>query len=96
MAEMARETAHFWPQAANARDISFVLLWFSILTTLDWNSCLKTVPNVEKVIETLGLSHRVTIRLTKRSFTRALMKMLEETPRPVFDFAYIDGQLMRA
>jgi predicted O-methyltransferase YrrM len=61
------------------------------VTTLDVDVCLEHAPNVEQVITTLGLSHRVTVRLTKRSFTHTLMKMLEETPRPLFDFAYIDG-----
>jgi predicted O-methyltransferase YrrM len=61
------------------------------VTTLDLNKCMKFVPNVGKVLSTLGVAHRATIRLTDRSFTYTLMTMLEETPRPLFDFAYLDG-----
>ncbi len=61
------------------------------VTTLDLNKCLKKTPNVNTVLSKLGVSHRATVRTDKRSFTHTLMKMLEESPRPSFDFAYIDG-----
>jgi predicted O-methyltransferase YrrM len=61
------------------------------VTTLDLERCLEHSPNVHGVLSKLGVTHRATVRLTQRSFTHTLMKMLEETPRPTFDFAYIDG-----
>ena len=62
-----------------------------MVTTLDREQCLEHKPNVRDVLAELGLSHRVDIRLHKRSFTMTLMKMLEEAPRPMFDFCYFDG-----
>jgi predicted O-methyltransferase YrrM len=61
------------------------------VTTLDKSRCLQNVPNVNEVLGTLGLSHRASVRLHPRSFTMTLMTMLEETPRPQFDFCYLDG-----
>ena len=39
----------------------------------------------------IGLSEYVDVRIHARSFTITLMRMLEETPRPQFDFCYFDG-----
>lgn len=62
-----------------------------IVTTLDRTSCMGLSPNVKQVIAELGLEHRVHIELHPRSFTITLMEMLEQTPRPQFDFCYLDG-----
>lgn len=62
-----------------------------MVTTLDREQCLELKPNAKDVLAELQLSHRVDIRLHKRSFTMTLMKMLEEAPQPVFDFCYFDG-----
>jgi predicted O-methyltransferase YrrM len=61
------------------------------VTTLDRARSADISPNAEEVISALGMEHRVTIRRAERSFTHTLMQMLEEKPRPKFDFAYIDG-----
>lgn len=61
------------------------------VTTFDREKCLELSPNVNEVITTMGLEHRVKINLHHRSFTFPLMKMLEANPRPQFDFCYFDG-----
>lgn len=61
------------------------------VTTLDREDCLRMTPNVHQVISSLGLAHRVKVELHPRSFTITLMHMLEQNPRPQFDFCYFDG-----
>jgi predicted O-methyltransferase YrrM len=59
--------------------------------TLDRDSCLRRRNNVHSIARSLGLSHRIEVRLHPRSFTTTLMQMIEEVPRPQFDLVYLDG-----
>ncbi|WP_194840005.1 MULTISPECIES: class I SAM-dependent methyltransferase [Aeromicrobium] len=61
------------------------------LVTMDRPSARKQQPEINEVLSTVGLSHRVTPIFAHRSFTWELGKMLEQTPRPQFDFCYLDG-----
>jgi len=61
------------------------------ITTLDMESALTNKPNVEELLDTLGLRERVNVRLDPRSYTWQLMKMLQEDQTPRFDFCYLDG-----
>ena len=61
------------------------------ITSLDREAALRNEPNVEDLLDRLGLRSRVTLLLEPRSYTWRLMKMLAEDPRPRFDFCYLDG-----
>ena len=61
------------------------------ITTMDLESARRHEPNIEEVLESLDLSHRVTPVHAHRSFTWELCKLFEQDPRPAFDFCYIDG-----
>lgn len=61
------------------------------ITTLDRISTADLKPSAEEVLASLGVGHRVTIIRAERSYTHTLMKMLEQNPRPQFDFVYHDG-----
>ncbi len=61
------------------------------LTTIDREEARQRDPNIDVVLETLGLSHRVTRYYEASSYTWRLMRLLEESPAPRFDFCYIDG-----
>ena len=61
------------------------------VTTLDKTSCLSQEPNVHQMLAPLNLAHRVSVILEPRSFTMALLKMLEQPGPPKFDFCYFDG-----
>jgi predicted O-methyltransferase YrrM len=61
------------------------------LTTIDRLHVLNLSPNVEQLLNQLGLSKYVTVYAEERSFTWRLMHLIEENPAPVFDFAYLDA-----
>jgi predicted O-methyltransferase YrrM len=61
------------------------------LVTVDRESARRRKPNIETVLSTVGLSHRVTPLFAKRSFTWELGKMITEDPRPQFDLCYFDA-----
>jgi predicted O-methyltransferase YrrM len=61
------------------------------LVTIDMRGARKREPNIEHVLTTLGLTHRVTPIYAHRSYTWELAKMIRETPRPQFDLCYFDG-----
>lgn len=61
------------------------------LTTIDQKHSVDRVPNIHHVLDTLDLSSWVTPIFEPRSFNWRLMRMLEEEPRPSFDFCYIDA-----
>jgi predicted O-methyltransferase YrrM len=61
------------------------------LTTMDRISARAQQPEINEVLDTVGLAHRVTPIFAHRSFTWELGRMLEQTPRPQFDFCYLDG-----
>ncbi len=61
------------------------------LVTLDKDNARRRNPNIEQVLETLDLVHRVTPIYAHRSYTWELAKMIQATPRPQFDLCYFDG-----
>ena len=61
------------------------------LVTLDRETARKREPNIEQVLSTLELDHRVTPVYAHRSYTWELAKMIQEKPRPQFDLCYFDG-----
>lgn len=61
------------------------------LVTMDRETVRKFEPNIETVLSTLGLSHRVTPVYAPRSYTWELAKMIRSEPRPQFDLCYLDG-----
>ncbi|HEX7034364.1 MAG TPA: class I SAM-dependent methyltransferase [Pseudomonadales bacterium] len=61
------------------------------VTTMDLESARNRKPSIEDVISTLRLGHRVTPVYAHRSFTWELRRLLARSPRPSFDFCYIDG-----
>ena len=50
-------------------------------------------PNIEEVLGKLGLSHRVTIYYSHRSYTWELQRLINAKDPPRFDFCYFDGGL---
>ena len=61
------------------------------LVTLDMANARKREPNIEQVLSTLDLTHRVTPVYAHRSYTWEMAKMIQEKPRPQFDLCYFDG-----
>jgi predicted O-methyltransferase YrrM len=61
------------------------------LTTIDIQAVANKEPNIASVLESLGLSHRVTPIYAERSYTWVFAEMLQQDPRPQFDFCYFDG-----
>jgi len=61
------------------------------LVTIDLEASRNREPNIESVLSTLGLSHRVTPIFARRSYTWELAKMMQAQPRPQFDLCYLDG-----
>ncbi len=61
------------------------------ITTIDLISAREAEPNIDYLLGSLGLSKYVTIFYEPTSYIWRLMKTLEESPSPRFDFCYIDG-----
>lgn len=61
------------------------------LTTIDRLSAKTNTPNIEQILQALGLQELVTIYYEEASYNWRLMDFIESTPRPIFDFCYIDG-----
>jgi len=61
------------------------------ITTIDLISAREAEPNIEHLLGSLGLSKYVTIFYEPTSYIWRLMKMLEESPSPRFDFCFLDG-----
>lgn len=61
------------------------------VVTMDRANALERRPNINELLDRCGLAGRVTPVLAERSFTWDLMRLLEQQPAPIFDFAYIDG-----
>lgn len=59
--------------------------------TIDVSAAADRSPNIHQLLEKTGLSGRVRPVFAERSFTWELMKLLEQDPRPRFDFIYLDG-----
>lgn len=61
------------------------------IITMDLKSARKRRPAIGTVLSELRLTHRVTPVYSHRSFTWELRRLLAQSPRPAFDFCYIDG-----
>lgn len=61
------------------------------LTTIDRESARNRKPNIESLLSKLKLSSYVTIYYEPTCYTWRLMKLIEQTPTPMFDLCYIDG-----
>lgn len=61
------------------------------ITTIDLENARLAEPNIENLLNNLGLRKYVTVFYEPTSYIWRLMKMLEENPSPGFDFCYIDG-----
>jgi predicted O-methyltransferase YrrM len=61
------------------------------LVTIDLESAREREPNIEQILDSLGLQDLVTIHYEPHSYTWRLMKLIEAHPAPIFDFCYIDG-----
>ena len=61
------------------------------LTTIDLEEARHLDPNVETLLESLGLRQLVSVYYEPASYLWRLMKMLEASPPPRFDLCYIDG-----
>jgi predicted O-methyltransferase YrrM len=61
------------------------------LTTIDLDDARKKEPNIDKILADLDLTDWVTVYYEPRSFTWRLMKFIEESSQPRFDFCYLDG-----
>jgi predicted O-methyltransferase YrrM len=62
------------------------------LVTIDRKTARQREPNIEHVLSTLGLTHRVTPVYSERSYTWEMGKMIRERSRPQFDLCYFDGE----
>ena len=61
------------------------------IVTIDLVSAKQNNPNVEQLLERVGERNRVDVYYEPTSYTWRLMRLLQEDPRPRFDFCYIDG-----
>lgn len=61
------------------------------LVTIDLETARQREPNIERVLATLDLTHRVTPVYSERSYTWEMGKLIRATPRPQFDLCYFDG-----
>jgi predicted O-methyltransferase YrrM len=61
------------------------------LVTIDRDTARQRDPNIENVLSTLKLAHRVTPIYADRSYTWEMAKMIGTQPRPEFDLCYFDG-----
>lgn len=61
------------------------------VTTVDLTSARELSPNADELLGRLGLSDYVTVHYEETSYIWRLLEMLERSPRPQFDFCYLDG-----
>lgn len=61
------------------------------LTTIDRLGAKEKDPNIEQLLDALGLAARVTPVYAERSYTWELGRMVTEGRREVFDFCFFDG-----
>jgi len=62
------------------------------LLTFDRLSARRLEPNIDVLLSQAGLAHRVTAHYEPVSYTRGLLRLLEQQPDRRFDFCYIDGE----
>jgi predicted O-methyltransferase YrrM len=61
------------------------------VVTIDREEARTHDPNIEQLLGKVGLRSMVTCYFEPTSYTWRMMKMLEESPAPRFDFCYLDG-----
>lgn len=61
------------------------------LVTVDRHTARQLAPNIEEVLSSVQLTHRVTWFYEEHSYHWRLMKFLEQGWHERFDFCYIDG-----
>jgi len=61
------------------------------ITTIDLELVRTHEPNIEQLLERIGLQDKVTWYYEPTSYIWRLMKFIEEDPSPRFDLCYIDG-----
>ena len=61
------------------------------LVTIDRKTARQREPNIEQVLSSLNLTHRVTPVYAERSYTWEMAKMINAKPRSLFDLCYFDG-----
>ena len=61
------------------------------VTVIDKERAQTLEPNVEGLLQKLGLHDLLTVYYEPNSYLWRLMKMLEEDPTPRFDLCYLDG-----
>ena len=61
------------------------------IVTIDLLSARAAQPNIEGLLTQVGERDRVTVFYEPTSYTWRLMKFLEQSPIPSFDFCYLDG-----
>jgi predicted O-methyltransferase YrrM len=61
------------------------------VTTIDLEKAKSFQPNIEQMINGIGLGKYVRIYYEPASYLWRLMKMIEESSEPLFDLCYLDG-----
>jgi predicted O-methyltransferase YrrM len=61
------------------------------VTTIDLVQARTFQPNIEQLLQRIGLEQYVKIYYEPTSYLWRLMKMLEENSEPLFDLCYLDG-----
>ena len=61
------------------------------LTTLDLFSAKDRTPNIDQLLGQENLSHRVSPVYCYRSYNWELMKLIQDSSLPRYDFCYLDG-----
>jgi predicted O-methyltransferase YrrM len=61
------------------------------ITTIDLVGAREINPNIDQMLDKVGLAKYVTVFYEPTSYIWRMMKMLEESPLPRFDFCYVDG-----
>jgi predicted O-methyltransferase YrrM len=61
------------------------------LVTIDRKDARDRQPNIEQLLSSLELAHRVTPVYAHRSHTWELANLIRKDPRPGFDLCYLDG-----
>jgi predicted O-methyltransferase YrrM len=61
------------------------------IVTIDKQKQKNNVPNIEQLLDKVGLQNLATWYYEPTSYLWALMKFLEEEPIPMFDLCYVDG-----
>ena len=61
------------------------------LTTIDLKTAMARTPNIERVLDSVGLRDRVEIFYEEKSFNWRLLAFLQAGMQGRFDFCYIDG-----